>query len=178
MFYNINMTLIVNFNSDEDIDNAIIPNDIYNETINKETVKIEDYFILHPHLLLSFVGYNSALKLANELSSNKKCGCFYKLPWITHYQHVNNTEKLSLSFSQQVEEYRYMIRYWIPSPVKSHMQYLSEIALSMIQNIKQYTYYRTNNREDCTIFQKKYYKNNFPNPKVFNMHIFKYFQKY
>ena len=75
------MTVIINLNSAKDIDSAIIPEVIYNETINKEKEKIENYFILHPKLLFSFVGFNGALKLANQLSSDKKCGCYYKIPW-------------------------------------------------------------------------------------------------
>jgi hypothetical protein len=169
------MTVIINFNKTSDIDIAIIPEVIYNETINKEREKIENYFILHPKLLLSFVGFNGALKLANQLAANKKCGCYYKLPWITHYATINNVKDVDLSFSQQVNEYRYMILYWKPSPEISHMQYLSQIALGMIQDIKQFLYYRTNNLENCSLTTKKYYKNNFENNKVFlnylNLHF-------
>jgi hypothetical protein len=165
------MPLSINFNSTATIDNEIIPYVIYNETINRETEKIQDYFILHPRLLVSFVGYNSALKLANQLSSDKKTGNFYTLPWITYYQHTNNTIPLALSFSQQVEEYRYMNRYWLPSPVESNMEYLSRIALTMIQEIRQYKYYTQNNLYDCAVFQKKYYINNFNNVRTFNNFI-------
>ena len=161
------MTVILNLNTSKDIDNAIIPEVIYNETINKETEKIENYLILHPKLLLSFVGFNSALKLANQLAYNKKCGCYYKIPWITHYGSINHIKNVDLSFSQQVEQYRYMILYWKPSPELSHMQYLSQIALGMIQNIKQILYYRSNNLEYCIFNTKKYYKNNFNTEKKF-----------
>ena len=171
------MTVILNLNTSKDIDIAIIPEVIYNETINKQTKKIEDYFILHPKLLLSFVGFNSTLKLANQLAYNKKCGCYYKIPWITHYASINNIKNVDLSFSQQVEEYRYMILYWTPSPELSYMQYLSQIALTMIQNIKQYLYYRSNNLEySCIINSKKYYINNFKNEKMFLNHISLFFQ--
>jgi len=166
------MTVILNINTSKDIDIAIIPEVIYNETINKETKKIEDYFILHPKLLLSFVGFNSTLKLANQLAYNKKCGCYYKIPWITHYASINNIKNVDLSFSQQVDQYRYMILYWIPSPELSYMQYLSQIALTMIQDIKQYLYYRSNNLEYCGIINsKKYYINNFKNEKIFLNYI-------
>jgi len=161
------MTVIIDLNSSKDIDIAIIPEVIYNETINKEKEKIENYFILHPKLLFSFVGYNSALKLANQLSSDKKCGCYYKIPWITHYGTINNITGVDLSFSQQVELYRYMILYWKPSPEISYMQYLSQIALNMIQDIKQFLYYRTNNLEYCSLNTKKYYINNFTSQKSF-----------
>lgn len=165
------MTVIINFNTDQELDKALIPYNIYNETINKEKIKIETYFILHPLLLFSFVGYNGALKLANQLASNKKCGCFYTVPWKTYYGVTNNTGKLSISFNQQVQEYRYMIRFWYPSPDISYMQYLSQIALGMILDIKQFLYYRTNNLEDCTIFQKKYYIDNFNNQRAFLNYI-------
>ena len=41
-----------------------------------------------------------------------------------------------LSFTQQVELYRYMIRYWYPSPQISNMRYLSLIALGTLQQLK------------------------------------------
>ena len=155
------MVVLTYFTSTEEMDQQIIPYVIYNETINREKEKIQDYFILHPALLYSFVGYNGTLKLANQLSSNKKCGCFYTLPWKTYYSHVNNLGKTTLSFSQQVEEYRY----------------LSEIALGMVLDISQYMYYTSNNLEYCTIFNKKYYTNNFTNPKLFRLYIYSNFAK-
>ena len=171
------MTVIINFNSNAELDKSIIPNAIYNETINKEKIKIQNYFILHPLLLYSFVGYNGALKLANQLASNKKCGCYYKIPWKTYYEVNNNTSNISLSFNQQVEEYRYMIQFWYPSPEISYMQYLSEIALTMILDISQFLYYRTNNLESCTIFQKKYYINNFKSQRQFYLYVIMNFSK-
>jgi hypothetical protein len=166
------MSLLINFQTTEELDRSIIPWAIYNETINKEKLKIQNYFILHPKLLFSFIGYNSALKLANELASNKKCGCLYKFPWKTYYDEINDTKKTYLSFSQQVEEYRYMILYWQPNPIKSYMQYLSQIALNMILQIKLYTYSLQNNLYYCTIFNEKYYTNNFKNPQLFKLYIY------
>jgi hypothetical protein len=165
------MTIIINYGTDKDLDIAIIPEAIYNETINKEKIKIQTYFILHPYLLSSFVGYNGQLKLANQLASNKKCGCFYNIPWKTHYAEVNNVKKTTLSFSQQVQEYRYMILYWNPNPEISYMQYLSQIALEMMLVINQFLYYRDNNLEYCTIYNKKYYSDNFKNNKLFINYI-------
>jgi hypothetical protein len=165
------MTVLINFTTTEELDKSIIPWAIYNETINKEKLKIQTYFILHPKLLFSFVGYNGALKLANQLSSNKKCGCLYNIPWKTYYDEQNNTSKTTLSFSQQVDEYRYMILYWNPSPKKSYMQYLSQIALAMILQIKLYYYSLQNNLDYCTIFNEKYYTNNFKNVQLFKLYI-------
>ena len=169
------MTKLINFGTIEELDKYLIPEAIYNETINKQKFKIQNYLILHPLLLKSFVGFNSTLKLSNQLASNKKCNCYYDMPWKTHYDSLNNTKETTLSFSQQVEEYRYMIKFWTPSPKMSYMQYLSEIALRMVLDISQYMYYIGNNLEPCFIYQKKYYKNNFNSERAFRIYIFKYF---
>jgi hypothetical protein len=55
------------------------------------------------------------------------------------------------------------------------MQYLSQIALGMILDIKQYWYYIQNNLSDCTIFQKQWYKNNFSGDRQLRLYILKYF---
>jgi len=154
------------------VDYDIIPEVIFDLTINQNTAEIENYFILHPYLLYSFVGYNGALKLANQLNSDKKCGCLYKLPWKTHYDTINNLKGSQLSFSQQVDEYRYMISHMI-GQIKnfSHMQYLSKIALAMILDINLFLYYRSNNLYYCNLSNKKYYKDNFKNDKQFHVFI-------
>ena len=161
----------------QNMDISLIPFEIYNETINKEKNKIENYFILNPLLLKSFIGFNGALKLANQLLYNKKCGCFYKIPWKTYYSSINNTNNTTISFSQQVELYRYMLSFSKPSPEISYMKYLSDIALDMILVINQYLYYRSNNLDYCIIYNKKYYINNFKNNKLFinyiNLHFYK-----
>ena len=93
------------------------------------------------------------------------------MPWKTHYDEVYGTKKTILSFTQQVDEYRYMILNWTPSPRMSYMQYLSQIALGMILEIKQYIYYITNNLDPCSICIKPYYKNNF-NERSFRIYVF------
>jgi hypothetical protein len=168
------MTVIIDFETSKNMDMNLIPYKIYDDTINKRTIKIQNYFILNPYLMYSFVGYNGALKLANQLASNKKCGCFYDIPWITHYANVNETKKTTLSFSQQVDEYRYMIKFWYPSPEISYMQYLSQIALGMILDISRFYYNITNNLDTCSLFSKKWYSKNFDNPKKFLNYISKY----
>ena len=165
---------IIDINVSADLDSAIIPAEIYDMTIAKENEQIMNYFILHPKLMYSFVGYNGALKLANQLNYNKKCGCYYTIPWLTQYGKTNNISETVLSFSQQVGEYRYMIVNWKPSPKMSYMQYLSQIALAMVLDINQYFYYQSNNLETCTIFQKKYYTDNFQSPKQFLNYISQY----
>jgi hypothetical protein len=166
---------IINFGTTQEMDMYLIPNAIYNETINKNKIKIQEYFILHPKLLLSFVGFNGALKLSNQLASNKKCNCFYTMPWKTYYDEVFQTKNTTLTFAQQVDEYRYMILNWYPSPRISNMQYLSQIALGMILDIKQYNYYLSNNLSVCTIYNKDWYKNNFTNEKLFKLYIIQNF---
>jgi hypothetical protein len=168
-------TIIPSSTTDSELDIYLIPNEIYNETINREKYKIENYFILHPHLLQSFVGFNGALKLANQLSSDKKCGCFYKMPWYTYYDHINNIKKTTLTFAQQVQEYRYMIRYWLPSPEISNLQYLSQIALGMILEISQFRYYLSNNLNSCLLCTKRYYTDNFKNMRSFIVYLNKHF---
>ena len=167
---------IININEPSEVDKQIIPAEIYDMTISKETDQIMNYFILHPRLMYSFVGYNSALKMANQLNYNKKCGCYYDIPWLTQYGKTNNIKITVLSFSQQVQEYDYMILNWKPSLTISYMQYLSQIALLMVLDINQYFYYQSNNLETCTIFKKKYYLNNFKSPKEFYNYI-KYYRK-
>jgi hypothetical protein len=166
---------IININVVSELDKQIIPAEIYDITISKETDKIMNYFILHPRLMFSFIGYNSSLKLANQLNYNRKCGCYYNIPWLTQYGKENNIKTTVLSFSQQVQEYDYMILNWKPSSTISYMHYLSQIALSMVLDINQYFYYQSNNLETCTIFQKKYYLNNFKSPKNFVNYI-KYYR--
>lgn len=65
-----------------------------------------------------------------------------------------------------------MILNWYPSPRMSYMQYLSEIALTMILDISQYMYYTSNNLYTCTIFQKTYYTDNFKSELSFRKYIY------
>jgi hypothetical protein len=158
---------IINFGSTENMDNDVIPEEIYNLTIQRETLQIQNYFITHLPLMYSFVGFNGALKLSNQLNANKKCGCFYTFPWKTHYNELNGTVKTILLFSQQVDLYRYMINF----SETSNMKYLSTIALSIIQDISLYLYYISNNLDPCFLFQKKWYKQNFTNIHQFRIYI-------
>lgn len=169
-------SIIIPLETDSELDTAIIPNEIYDITINRNKTAIQDYFIENPRLMFSFVGFNSALKLANQLSSDRKCGCFYNIPWITKYQVDNDLNKIKLTFSQQVSEYRYMIQYYYPSPTISNMRYLSNIALGIIQELGLYRYYLGNNLESCTLLNKPYIKKVFGDNKkklyVYILNIF------
>ena len=123
------------------LDNLLIPNEIYNETINYDTEYLTKYFLDNPKLMLSFVGFNSKLKQANQLSSNRKFGGWYKMPWITKYAADNNIKKTILLFPQQVSQYKYTVRYWFPNQPnlkleQSYMRYLSSIALKIILDLK------------------------------------------
>ena len=133
-------------NPGKELDTFLIPNEIYDLTINRETKNIQKYFFQqNPKLMLSFVGFNSKLKMSNRLLSERKCSCFYTVPWITKYQVDNNNDKSIILFNQQIQIYQYMIKYWYPSPEMSNMRYLSSIALDIIRQIKQYVYYMNNN---------------------------------
>jgi len=147
--------------TDSEIDVAIIPNEMYDITINRQKIQIQQYFIKNPKLMFSFIGYNSALKLANQLAYDKKCKCSYLIPWITKYQVENNINNVRLTFSQQVSEYRYMILNWYPSPTISNMRYLSNIALGIIQDLGLYRYYLGNNLQGCGLSNKPYLRNIF-----------------
>ena len=155
-----------------DIDRNIIPNEIYDQTINKEKDAIIRYFFKNPLLMFQFVGYNGALKLSYQLSSQKKCNCFYRFPWVTYYAAQNDVSNVVLAFSQQVQEYQYMIKYWYPSPEMSYMRYLSNIALNIIQDIGVYRYNLANNLNAGCILNTPFYKLNFDNIEDFKFYVF------
>jgi hypothetical protein len=113
----------------KDLDIGLIPSVIYNETINFQTKKIQDYFFKNKKLLYSFADFNSRLKQANYLYNYKKIGCSYNIPWKTYSNYS------MITFLQQVREYKYMLLYWLPFSDKSYIQYLSHIALKMIKII-------------------------------------------
>ena len=66
---------------DKELDNLLIPNEIYDLTINRETYKIQEYFINNPKLMLNFVGFNSKLKHADYLLSLVFGAVFTGMPW-------------------------------------------------------------------------------------------------
>jgi len=164
-------------NPGEELDTLLIPNEIYTQTINREKDYLIKYFLDHPKLMLSFVGYNSKLKQANQLASDRKCGCFYKMPWITKYAADKGIKKTILLFGQQVSEYRYMIRYWYPNqPLlpQSNMRYLSMISLQIILDIKRYNYDLQNNLEFNLCCKNNIYLEYFPNGRS----LINYIQNY
>lgn len=152
----INLRNIDNSEQAKELDRLLIPNEIYDITIKKDKDAIEKYFLRNLRFMSQFVGFNSFLKKANSLASERKCGCFYKVPWLTRWAFENNEKKTILLFNQQVKEYRYMIRYWYPSPEISYMRYLSSIALNLILIIKRYIY---NNSNNLVCSELKCYKN-------------------
>ena len=93
------MTKLTDYGTTEELDKYLIPEEIYTETINKQKFKIQNYLILHTVLLKSFFGFNVALKLANQLASNKKCNCYYYMPWKTHYDELYNKKKKIIFFN-------------------------------------------------------------------------------
>jgi|TARA_B110000483_G_C18206320_1_gene547835 hypothetical protein len=157
---NKNIINTINYeNPGEKLDTFLIPNEIYDLTINRDTKSIQKYFFqTNPKLMFSFIGFNSKLKMSNQLLNDRKCSCFYKMQWITKYQSDNNTENSILLFNQQIQIYKYMIKYWYPSSSMSNMRYLSSIALGIIQQLKQYNYYMNNNLSCHGILCEDYIK--------------------
>jgi len=165
-------------NPGEELDTFLIPNEIYDLTINRETKSIQKYFFQeNPKLMFSFIGFNSKLKMSNQLLNDRKCSCFYKMPWITKYQVTNNTDSSILLFSQQIQIYKYMIKNWYPSPSMSHMRYLSSIALGMIQQLKQFNYYVNNNLSCHGILCEDYIKGVFTSERQLMKYIIFIFNK-
>ncbi len=121
----------------KEIDRQIIPNAVYDLVINKDKTALTKYLEQHPKLMFKIAQFNQTLKVANNYATYNKCACAYELPWVTKY----GAEKgigatLYISFIQQVDLYRYMIRYWYPSPQISNMRFLSMVALGTLQNLK------------------------------------------
>lgn len=136
------------------IDELLIPAAIYTETLAHNTSAIVAYFEANPQLIFQFVGFNGTLKRANQLDYERKCGCFYTIPWDSQYEVVNSvTANLILNFTQQVEMYRFMIQNYNPDPATgfsaSYMRYLSAIALGIALKLKQTKSYIDNNQCWC-----------------------------
>ena len=134
------MSAIIVYTTTAELDQLCIPSAIYAETLAHNTNAIISYFESNPQVMLQFSGFNSALKQANQLNYDRKCGCFYTIPWNTQYNVVNSVPKTILNFSQQVELYQYMIANWNGNPPTSYMRYLSVIALGILLNIKRAKY--------------------------------------
>jgi len=132
------MSSIIVYTTTADLDRLSVPSAIYSETIAKNTIAITTYFENNPQVMLQFVGFNSALKLANQLNYEEKCGCFYTFSWNTQYNVVNSVSKTILNFSQQVELYQYMLQNW--NNGLSYMRYLSAIALGILLKLKRAKY--------------------------------------
>ncbi len=142
------MSSIIVYTSVADLDRLAVPSVIYTETIARDTNAIITYFENNPQLMFQFAGFNSALKRANQLNYEKKCGCFYTFPWNTQYNVDNSVSQTILNFSQQVELYQYMIQHW-NSPDQSYLQYLSQIALGILLKLKRAKYNIDNNLDVC-----------------------------
>ncbi len=142
------MSSIIVYTSISDLDRLAVPTAIYSDTIAHNTAALTTYFENHPELVLQFAGMNSALKYANQLNYNKKCGCLYSFPWNTQYNVVNSIPKTTLNFSQQVELYQYILQHW-NNPNQSYLRYLSIIALTILLKLKRAKYNIENNLCVC-----------------------------
>lgn len=143
------MSSIIVYTSVADLDRLAIPAVIYTDVIARNSAAILTYFENNPQLALQFAGMNSALKRANQLNYEKKCGCFYTFPWNTQYNVENSISQTTLNFSQQVELYKYMIQHWSPSPDQSYLRYVSAIALGLLLKLKRAKYNIENNLDVC-----------------------------
>lgn len=132
-----------------ELDKLLLPAPLYNAVINHRKNYILKYLEKHPKLALKIFQFNQTLKMANSYNSQNKCGCYYTIPWYTYYQKINNKPKLIISFNQQTEMYRYMIRNWYPYPTISNMRYLSNIALQLLLDINLSWSYISNNLQPC-----------------------------
>ena len=168
----LNVITIRNFeNPGKELDKLLIPNEIYDLTISKNTEKIQEYFIDNPKLMMQFVRFNSTLKISNRLLNDRKCSCFYTMPWITKYANDNNIKKTILLFNQQIKLYIYMIKYWYPSTEMSYMRYLSSIALDIINELRRFNYNMSNNLTCSGLTCKKYIVNKFNNNREIVLYI-------
>lgn len=131
-----NMILPID-NNIEEIDKQVIPAAVYDLVIERKALQLKKYLEQHPTLMFNIAKMNQALKVSNQFACDNKCNCAYQLPWVTQYGKTNGLGKsVYLSFTQQVELYRYMIRFWYPYPKISNMRYLSMIALGTLQQLK------------------------------------------
>jgi hypothetical protein len=142
-------------NKIQQIDKEIIPNAVYDLVMNRKKIQLKKYLEQHPKLMFSIAQFNQALKVSNNYASQNKCNCAYQIPWVTKYGADNNLgNSVYLSFTQQVEEYRYMIRYWYPSPKISNMRFLSMIALGTLQELKLDKTMIGQGKNPCVVGQK------------------------
>ncbi len=142
-------------NKIEQIDREIIPNAVYDLVINRKALKLKKYLEQHPKLMFNIAQFNQALKVSNQYAAQNKCNCAYQIPWVTKYGADNGKgNSIYLSFTQQVEEYRYMIRYWYPYPKISNMRYLSMIALGTLQELKLDKTMIGEGKNPCVVGQK------------------------
>lgn len=139
------------------IDKLIIPHAVYDLVIERRTIALKKYLEQHPTLMFNIAQFNQALKVSNQYSAQNKCNCSYRIPWYTQYSFDNEYNgKLFLSFTQQVDLYHYMIRYWYPvkEPQQSHMRFLSSVALGTLQELKQAKQYIGAGKDPCVVGQK------------------------
>jgi|LauGreDrversion4_2_1035121.scaffolds.fasta_scaffold194018_1 hypothetical protein len=121
----------------QQIDKMVIPASVYDLVINRKKLLLKKYLEQHPKLMFNIAHFNQDLKVTNQYSCDQKCQCPYQVPWVTQFgKESGKGNNVYLSFIQQVDLYRYMIRYWYPSPKTSNMRFLSMVALGTLQELK------------------------------------------
>ena len=142
-------------NKIQQIDKQVIPNAVYDLVIERKKLQLKKYLEQHPKLMFNISQFNQALKVSNNYECQNKCNCAYKIPWVTKYGADNGKgNNVYLSFTQQVELYRYMIRYWYPSPQISNMRFLSMVALGTLQELKLDKTLIGEGKNPCVVGQK------------------------
>lgn len=147
----------------EEIDRLLIPSKLYDLTISRNTEALKKVFFEDTALCVKFVGFYTQLKNSNRLASERKCNCLYEMKWVTKYASDNNIVRSILLYNQQLEEYRYIIRYNYPSSQQSYIAYLNSIIFSILFDIRRFTYNEDNNLDTDAIFNKylKFFKNKY-----------------
>ena len=140
----------------QDLDKLLIPNPVYDLVIERKTKELKKYLEQHPKLMFNIAEFNQALKVSNQYAAQQKCNCSYQIPWLPYYSAQKGIRfgQLYITFTQQVDLYRYMIRYWYPSPQISNMRYLSLIALGTLQELKQAKQYIGAGKDPCVVGNK------------------------
>ncbi len=139
------------------LDKYVIPAGVYDFVINRNIIQLKKYLEQHPKLLFKIAQFNQQLKLANQYAADNKCLCAYTIPWVTTYANCYNMgqRRVCLTFTQQVNLYRYMIRYWYPSPEMSNTRFLSMVALGTLQELKLAKQYIGAGKDPCVVGNKE-----------------------
>jgi len=134
-------------NTTSSLDRALIPQPVYNFTINRNKKALLAYVQNNSALYFKTYNFNQALKFAYNLCGRNKTGCCYKMLWRTH------SGQRFINFKEQVNLWRYLIYhnrtsdlYYYIKTVLGSLRDLN-VAKQMLGNNKFYPYqYLVKNR--------------------------------